>query len=417
MAQVHRKFTDYQVKELLERYLNHELESHYVREILGLGKTRFFALVKQLRQDPATFTIQYHRATAPRGIAPAIEENILKELRIEQQLIQDKNIPLKSYNYSYIKDRLAKEYQQHVSLPTIIDRAKRYHFYLPRPKRTLHDREVLTTYAGELIQHDSSHHQWSPYVQEKWYLITSLDDYSRFICYANLVKKETSWEHIMALESIFLNYGLPYSFYVDSHSIFRFVQGRDSIWREHRKVTDAVDPQWKQVLADCGVNVTYARSPQAKGKIERPYGWLQDRLVRTPKAFGVTDIQQAQAILHEEIKRYNYRQVHSTTQEVPYYRLKNALQEKKSLFRTFAIKPPFQSTKDIFCLRVQRTTDAYRKISINNLVFKINADPYAPVELRIYPLNNTIAEIRCWCNEQLVDVRKAKNTDLKLVHF
>jgi hypothetical protein len=37
----------------------------------------------------------------------------------------------------------------------------------------------LTNYIGELIQHDCSHHKWSPYATSKWYLITSLDDYSR----------------------------------------------------------------------------------------------------------------------------------------------------------------------------------------------------------------------------------------------
>jgi hypothetical protein len=97
---------------------------------------------------------------------------------------------------------------------------------LRKPERKIHDREVLTNYAGELIQHDSSFHKWSPYAQEKWYLITSLDDYSRFMFYAKLVTKDTSWAHISAMESIFLKYGLPYQFYVDSHSIFRFVQGK-----------------------------------------------------------------------------------------------------------------------------------------------------------------------------------------------
>ena len=91
----------------------------------------------------------------------------------------------------------------------------------------------------------------------------------------------TSWAHIVALQTVFLQYGCPFSYYVDSHSIFRFVQGRDSLWREHHLLTDQVDPQWKQVLDDCGVKVTYALSPQAKGKIERPYRWIQDRLVRT----------------------------------------------------------------------------------------------------------------------------------------
>lgn len=48
-------------------------------------------------------------------------------------------------------------------VPTIIDRAKKGGFYLSRPKRKAHDREVLTNYVGELIQHDSYHHNFSPY--------------------------------------------------------------------------------------------------------------------------------------------------------------------------------------------------------------------------------------------------------------
>ncbi len=57
----------------------------------------------------------------------------------------------------------------------------------------------------------------------------------------------------------------PLAYYVDSHSIFRFVQGRDSFWRNHYRLTDEANPQWKQLLDDCRVKVTYALSPQAKG--------------------------------------------------------------------------------------------------------------------------------------------------------
>ena len=417
MAQLHKKFTDSQVKELIERYLKKEIERNYIQQILGIGQTRFFALVKSYRDNPDKFSIQYERTAKTRGISPDIEKNIMKELTFEKKMIQDKSIALKSYNYSYIKDLLDRRYRQKVSLPTIIDRAKKNDFYLTKPKRKAHDREVLTNYAGELIQHDSSFHKWSPYAPEKWYLITSLDDFSRYILYASLLKKETSWAHISAMESIFLKYGFPYSFYVDSHSIFRFVQGRDSFWRKHYLLTDDTQTQWKQVLNDCNVKVTYALSPQAKGKIERPYGWIQDRLVRTCARENISDITDAQKILNDEVNRYNYRQVHSTTHEVPYYRFQRALQEKKSLFREFVIKPPYQSTKDIFCLRMQRTIDAYRKISINNLVLKVNGNPYEIVELRIYPLNNTISEIRFWCNDKLIDVQKVKNCDLNIVHF
>ena len=416
MSQLHKRFTSDQVKELLERYSKREIERKYIQEILGIGKSRFFMLLKQYQENPQRFAIQYERNSPPR-ISSEVEQNILKELTIEKRIIQDKETPLKSYNYSFIKDHLRKKYRQKVSLTTVIRRAKKHGFYLKKPKRTLHDREVLTRYVGELIQHDSSYHLWAPAAQEKWYLITSLDDYSRLILYATLVKKETTWAHILALQTVILRYGLPYSYYVDSHSIFRFVQGRDSNWRKHHFLTDEVTPQWKQVLQDCNVKVTYALSPQAKGKMERSYGWLQDRLVRICVREDIADIKPAQQFLRQEIHRYNYRQVHSTTQEIPYFRFQRALKQKQSLFREFKISSPYKSVKDIFCLRMNRIVDPYRHISMSPLQFKVHADPYKQVNLRLYPLNDQISEIRFWCEGKLIDTHKVKTSELKGVHF
>ncbi len=417
MSQLHKHFTSEQVKELFDRYLKNEVERSYIQEILGLKRRRFFVLLKKYREDPQHFSIDYQRTTPTRKISPSIEENIVKELAIEKAIIQNKEVPLKTYNYSYIKDRLKTKHRQKVSLGTIIDRAKRHGFYLKKPKRTSHDREVLTRYVGELIQHDSSFHLWAPAAQEKWYLITSLDDHSRFILYAALVNKETTWSHIQALQTVILRYGLPYCYYVDSHSIFRFVQGRDSLWRKHYLLTDEATPQWKQVLEDCNVKITYALSPQAKGKVERPYGWLQDHLIRTCVREDISTIKPAQQILRQEVHRYNYRQVHSTTQEIPYFRFQRALKEKRSLFREFKTPPPFQSPKDIFCLRFDRTTDSYRQVSISSQQFKVHADPQKEVNLRLYPLNDEISEIRFWCEGNLIDVQKIKISDLKGVHF
>ena len=418
MAQLHKKFTDSQVKELLCRYLKKEIPRSYVEQILGIKRRRFCALIKKYQENPNTFSIQYVRKEQAPRIPETAEENILKELAIEKKLIQDPNVPIRCYNYSYIKDRLESDYDQTVSLPTIIDRAKKYGFYLKRPKKSVHDREVLTHYAGQLIQHDASYHLWAPAALEKWYLITSLDDHSRFLLYAHLLKKENSWAHIMALQTVFLKHGLPFSYYVDSHSIFRFVQGRDSVWRDHHRVTDEVDPQWKQVLVDCGVKVIYALSPQAKGKIERPYQWLQDRLVRTCVRNNVTDIRQAKTFLSQEVHRYNLRQVHSTTLEVPYFRFQRALKEKRSLFREFKIRPPYQSVKDIFCLRADRTADSYRKVSINNRLLPVNhANPGDAINIRFYPMASGLTELRFWSHDRLLDVQTLKTFDLQGMRF
>jgi hypothetical protein len=416
MSQIHKRFTDTQVKGILERYLRHEIDRSYVQEILGIGKSRLFVLLQSYRQNPKTFSLQYERKG--RSIAANIEKNIFKELTLEKKLIENPQVPLRSYNYSYIQKRLNTTYHQSVSLPAIIRRAKEKGFYLNKPKRSAHDREVLTSYAGELLQHDSSFHLWAPDAGQKWYLITSLDDFSRMILFAKLFQHETVWGHIQALQTIFLAQGLPLSYYVDSHSIFRFVRGRDEMHNKHTLQTDEATPQWKQVLDDCGVKVIYALSPQAKGKIERPYGWLQDHLVRTCVRENVTDIRQAHPILAHEVHDYNHRWVHSTTKEIPDIRFQKALREKQSLFRPFHIKPPYQSVKDIFCLRLERTADPYRKISLHTLELKLNGvNPGDVLNLRIYPLNAATSELRCWRKHTLLDVRVIKNTDLKGVHF
>lgn len=417
--QLHKRFPDQQVKSLLQRYLDKEIKLNYILEILGIKRRRFFQLLIEYQQDTDNFSIVYKRKKKTRTISKEIEENILKELSIERNLIGNKDIPIRSYNYSYIRDQLWSKYRQKVSVPTIIDRAKKNNFYFPRKERKSHDREVLTNYVGELIQHDSSWHKWSPYVEEKWHLITSLDDYSRNLLYADFVERETSWDHILALESTILRYGLPYKYYVDSHSIFRFVQGRDSFWRKHYKVTDEADPQWKQVLNDCRVQITYALSPQAKGKIERPYGWLQDRIVRTCARESIRTVHQAREVLKAEASRYNNHQVHSTTGEIPSLRFQKALDEKKSLFREFKVPPPFQSSKDIFCLRAERVVNPYRKISFNNLEFKISGVPIREtIQLRIVPdKDNGLAEVRFWFKNKLVGIQKVKNEDLNLVQF
>ncbi len=173
------------------------------------------------------------------------------------------------------------------------------------------------------------------------------------------------------------------------------------------------------MLNECQVKVIYALSPQARGKIERPYGWLQDRVVRTCARENVHTIDHARRILMKELNRYNNRQVHSTTGEIPALRFNRALKERKSLFREFMVPPPYQSSKDIFCLKAERVVNLYRKISFNNLELKVSGVPIrGTVQLRIVPDRQSgLVEIRFWYQNRLVGIQKVKNEDLNLVHF
>ena len=417
MDQIHKRFTAEQIKVLLQGYSQGTIERASVEETLGIGKTRFFALLKEYRQNPKAFSLSYKRAT-PAKLSASVEAEIEKELLREKELVEDRRLPISSYNYSALRDRLGKNGIS-VSVTTIIHRAKNMDCYKPHRKRKAHDREVLTASIGALVQHDASLHLWSPYAQEKWTLITSIDDFSRKLLFADFFPRETTWAHIQAVQTLMRTCGIPLRYYVDSLRVFRFVQGRDSFWRKHVLQTDDIDSQWRQMMRVLGVDVTYALSPQAKGKIERPYRWLQDRIVRTCAIEKLTAIEEVRDVLREELDRYNNHQVHSTTGEIPSIRFEKASKEGNSLFRHFILPQPYTSAKDVFCLREKRMVNGYRKISFFNHDIPV---PHVPlreeVELHLIPdRERGITEVRIWWESQMVQSLVYPLKEFPGVHF
>ena len=417
MTQIHKRFTVDQIRVLLQGYDHGTLDRTAVEEVLGIGKTRFFALLKEYRQDPGGLSLAYVRTT-PSRLPASTEDDICKELATDKGLIDDASLPITTYNYSAIRDRLDK-HEVHVSLSTIIDRAKRTGCYQSHPKRKAHDREVVTEAVGALIQHDASHHRWSPYAKDKWAMITSIDDFSRKLLYADFVEQETSWAHIKAAEAVTRSYGLPLRYYVDSLRVFRFVQSRDSNWRKQTLQTDESDPQWRQVMRVLGIDVTFALSPQAKGKVERPYRWLQDRIVRTCAIEKLATIEEARPALRQEVDRYNNHQVHSTTGQIPSIRFQEASKRGHSLFRPFGLPKPYTSTKDVFCLREHRTTDGYGKISLfGHKITVPHVSLREEVEIHLIPDRpRGVMTVRIWWENQLKHSVDYPLTDFPTVHF
>jgi hypothetical protein len=185
-SQLHHRLSDEQVKAILNKYTNKEISAKEARQYLEISKSRFYQIIPKYEDGPLNFSIQYERTEATRALNPIIEKNILKELKVEKEkIVNNPDVPTKRYNYSYIQDLLVQKYHQKVSVPTITSRAKINGYWQTKPPKRIHDREILTNFAGELIQHDSSFHLWAPDSSQKWYLITSLDDYSRALLYAD----------------------------------------------------------------------------------------------------------------------------------------------------------------------------------------------------------------------------------------
>jgi transposase len=416
MDQIHKRFTLEQVKLLFQSYLQGTIARSELQEILQISKSRFFSLLKEYRQNPAAFSITYRRRT-PARLSSETEAAITAELLREKALIDNPDLPIANYNYLAMRDRL-KTKGMTVSATTITKRAKELGCYLPHRKHKVHDREVITAAIGALIQHDASTHRWSPFAEDRWTLITSLDDYSRKLLFADFFTQETSWAHIQAAQAVLQAFGLPLSYYVDNLRVFRFVQERDSVWRNHILGTDDIDPQWRQVMRLMGVEVSYALSPQAKGKVERPYRWLQDRIVRTCALEKLTSLEEVRSVLRNEVDRYNNHQVHSTTGEIPGLRFENARKAGASLFRPFTLPKPYTSPKDVFCIRDTRRLNGYRRISLFKQEIEV---PHVPlrevVELHMIPdFGKQLLEVRIWWSKKLVHSVKLPLTHIR-VHF
>lgn len=421
--QLHKRFTKEQVESILTKYERRQIKAKEAYRYLGVSKSRFFEIVEKYKKANGELTLTYTRTTANNRLGETVKDHILTELAFEKEKIIDNPfVPTTRYNYSYIRELLVEKYNEKVSLPTIITLAKENNFWKPKRKRkTPHDRQVLTNFVGELIQHDCSHHLFAPDTMKKWYLVTSLDDYSRKLLSAKLVLSETVWIHMKAVEDVCIRFGIPFSYYVDQHSIFRYVKDRDkfSVWTTYTKFTGDVDTQWAALLKDVSVKPIYALSPEAKGKIERPYQWLQDHLVRTCVRYGVTDIQKGQGILDEEVYQYNSKRVHSTTGEIPDIRFNKALKEGKTLFRPFSIPRPYQSTKDIFALREQRRTDGYRSISLYGKHIKVpKAECYMNVDIRLSPgIQKETVDLRFWKKDTFLGLQTFPTTELPTIRF
>jgi hypothetical protein len=128
--QIHKRFEGEHVSMILGRYVKKEISASQAMDLLGLKRRQFFEWVKRYREHSEGFSVEYS-TRSNRRLSGDKDSRILEELAVEKKLIEDPLMPIRFYNYSYIQDQLLKKYEYKISLPAIIDRAKKTVFTLP----------------------------------------------------------------------------------------------------------------------------------------------------------------------------------------------------------------------------------------------------------------------------------------------
>jgi transposase len=176
----------------------------------------------------------------------------------------------------------------------------------PRRRPVRRARRERMAQEGMLVQADGSPHLWFGPEQPPVTLIAMIDDATSTVLGAVFREQEDGLGYLLVLEQIVRTVGIPLALYVDRHGIFQ-QNPRSPLTIEEELAGGRTPTQVGRVLGELGIRHIAARSPQAKGRIERLWGTLQDRLVAELVAAGVTTIAAANAFLPGYLDRHNAR--------------------------------------------------------------------------------------------------------------
>ena len=159
---------------------------------------------------------------------------------------------------------------------------------------------------GTLVQADGSPHPWFGPEQPAVTLIALIDDATSKVLGAVFRAQEDGLGYLLVLEQIVRTVGIPLALSVDRHGIFQQNQ-RTPLTIDEELAGGRAPTQVGRVLGELGIRHIAARSPQAKGRVERLWGTWQDRLVAELAAAGVTTLGAANAFLPAYLDRHNAR--------------------------------------------------------------------------------------------------------------
>lgn len=166
----------------------------------------------------------------------------------------------------------------------------------PRRVREVHTWRPRRACRGELVQWDTSQHAWLEGRGEEPLLIVMIDDASNQL-HARFVRHDSTEENLRVLKGYLEHRGRPLAFYTDKASLFQ-VNRAASL--DEQLQGQPVLTQIGRALQELGIEWIAAHSPQAKGRVERCFGTLQDRLVKGLRLAGASTLEQANAYLEEK---------------------------------------------------------------------------------------------------------------------
>src|SRR6059058_1079108 len=248
------------------------------------------------------------RAGLQHGNAGQVPANQLRAA-VRNRILRLRRTKYRDFNDAHFTEKLAEEQPPlRVSVRTVrrvlrtggVPAVRRRR---PPKHRRRRDRKAQ---AGLMLLWDGSRHDWLEGRGPWLCLIAAMDDATgELLPGGHFVEKECAAAYFGVLRAVVTAHGVPWSIYMDQHGA---LQRNDDHWTLAEELRGTQDPtQVGQALAALEIAASYALSPQAKGRVERLWGTLQDRLVSELRLAGATTVEEANAILDAYRAAHNHR--------------------------------------------------------------------------------------------------------------
>jgi transposase len=170
-----------------------------------------------------------------------------------------------------------------------------------RKRRAYRQWRQRKEHKGELVQMDGSHHDWFEGRGPACVLMAYIDDATGRV-HGRLYEHEGTIPAMDSFKRYLRKYGLPLQLYADKHTTYKST-AKPTIEEE----IQGIEPmsQFERALKELSVGIIHAHSPQAKGRVERLFGTLQDRLVKEMRLRGICTIEEANRFIQEYLPIYN----------------------------------------------------------------------------------------------------------------
>ncbi len=326
--------------EVLAKVKDKRLNQRQASEILHLSLRQVQRLYKLYQvKGPVALASKKRGKTSNNRIAESIQVSVSEIVKLERYagfgptFMNEKLLELHDI-------KISRETTRQIMIGTGVWNAKR------EKRPIIHQQRKRRARAGELIQIDGSPHAWFEDRGDPCNLLVFIDD-ATGRTFGKFFESETTAGYMQTMQEYITQYGAPLAVYSDKHNIFRINQGQCT---KKENFT-----QFGRALKELDIELIYANSPQAKGRVERANQTLQDRLIKELRLAGVRAMNEGNEFLIGFWKKYNE---------------KFAVLPANSEDAHRKIAPTTDLTR-ILCKKEQRTISKNLEFQFENVIYQV----------------------------------------------